>query len=70
MKKNNGCKFFNAYDPVCAMADVLDPVFSMACVQSTWESHIIFDFKDEREFNTDFKSTVLDHDFEAQVQLT
>lgn len=68
MIKSNGCKCCNAYDHVCAMADVYDPAFAVGGFQSTGESYIVFDLKYQGKFNTDCKSLVPDNDLRAPVQ--
>lgn len=62
MIRNNECKCCNAYDFVYTVADVSDPVFAGASVQSIQESNIMVDLKDIGAFNTDCKSPVLDND--------
>jgi hypothetical protein len=70
MLKINGCKCSNAYGPACALADVSDPAFVGASVQSTKESHVMCDLEDQEEINIDGERSVPVSDLKAQFQFT
>ena len=58
----------NAIGPACSVPDVSDPAFAVANGQPIGESHNMFNLEDQGGINIDSKSSVIDHDFRAQVQ--